>query len=47
MVDIGLPQYAMHSSYETAGSYDILDYYNIMKEFYNINLKIDNENIIY
>lgn len=47
MVDIGLPQYAMHSSYETAGSYDILDYYNIMKEFYNTNIKINNENIIY
>ncbi|MGM9971660.1 MAG: M18 family aminopeptidase [Anaeroplasmataceae bacterium] len=38
MIDIGLPQLAMHSSYETAGVNDLEDYYNAMKEFYNSNL---------
>lgn len=47
MVDIGLPQLAMHSAYETAGSKDIEEYYKIMKSFYNINLSINNSEIKY
>ncbi|MCR5705552.1 MAG: M18 family aminopeptidase [Acholeplasmatales bacterium] len=47
MVDIGLPQLAMHSAYETAGCKDVLEYYKIMKSFYEINLKISNQDIKY
>ncbi len=45
MVDIGLPQLAMHSAYETAGVKDIEEYYKIMKSFYNINLSLNNNEI--
>ena len=45
MVDIGLPQYAMHSAYETAGVSDLKYYYKLMKKFYESNIKIDNLNI--
>lgn len=37
-IDIGLPQLAMHSAYETCGVKDIDDYYKAMKEFYNSNI---------
>lgn len=45
MVDIGLPQLAMHSAYETAGVEDIKSYYEIMKVYYNSNIKFDNDKI--
>ena len=35
-VDIGLPQLAMHSSYETAGTYDTQYLIQLMKVFYSI-----------
>ena len=34
-VDIGLPQLAMHSCYETAGVEDTLSLIRLMEEFYN------------
>lgn len=37
--DIGLPQLAMHSCYETAGSKDTLFAVNLMKELYNSHLE--------
>ncbi len=39
-VDIGLPQLAMHSSYETAGVKDIDDMINAMKAFFETELNI-------
>lgn len=44
MVDIGLPQLAMHSSYETAGVLDVIEYYNAMKSFYNTTLNKEKNN---
>lgn len=38
MVDIGLAQLAMHSSYETAGMKDTFYMYSLMKEFFNSHL---------
>ena len=46
MVDIGLPQLAMHSAYEMGGVNDIKSYYKIMYEFYNSDIKISNDKII-
>lgn len=40
-VDIGLPQLAMHSSYETAGSKDLTYAIKAFKEFYSINIEIE------
>ena len=40
-VDIGLPQLAMHSNYETAGSKDSEYAYNAIKEYYSRNIKIE------
>lgn len=37
-VDIGLPQLAMHSSYETAGIKDLRYLFLSLKEFYNSNI---------
>ena len=34
-VDIGLPQLAMHSSYETAGVQDTISLIRLMEEFYS------------
>jgi aspartyl aminopeptidase len=34
-VDIGLPQLAMHSSYETAGAKDTEDLVKVAKAFFN------------
>ena len=45
-VDIGLPQLAMHSSYETAGSVDVTYAIKAFKEFYSSNIKIDGEKYI-
>lgn len=41
MIDIGIPQLAMHSSYETCGINDIEYYYKAMKEYYNSNIDKD------
>lgn len=38
-VDVGLPQLAMHSSYETAGVQDILDMLKVMTCFYGCSLQ--------
>ncbi len=43
MVDIGLPQLAMHSAYESAGVEDISSYYAIMQAFYNSNIEINKD----
>ncbi len=46
-VDIGLPQLAMHSAYETAGVKDTTDFINVCEKFYNLSVrKIDNDNYI-
>lgn len=46
-VDIGLPQLAMHSSYETAGVKDTEDLIKICKAFFEMKLtKSDDENYI-
>jgi aspartyl aminopeptidase len=37
--DIGLPQLAMHSSYETAGVWDIQYMIQLMREFYSCRLE--------
>ena len=37
-VDIGLPQLAMHSSYETAGSGDTISLIRLMEEFYRTRI---------
>ena len=39
-VDIGLPQLAMHSSFETAGTLDIKYAIDVFKEFYSINIDV-------
>ncbi len=41
-VDIGLPQLAMHSSYETAGVEDTATTIETIKEYYSTNIKITN-----
>ncbi len=41
MVDVGLANLAMHSSYETAGSYDINYMIDFMLEFYNSSITVD------
>lgn len=40
-VDIGLPQIAMHSSYETAGVVDVEYMIRALTKYYNSNIKID------
>lgn len=45
MIDIGLPQLAMHSAMETAGVYDLEAMIKVIKEFYNSNIyKTDDNN---
>ena len=43
-VDMGLPQLAMHSSFETAGTKDIKYAIDVFKEFYSANIEIDGNN---
>ena len=45
-VDIGLAQVAMHSSYETAGSKDLLDLVKAITEFYHTHIHIPNDGTI-
>lgn len=42
-VDIGLPQIAMHSSYETAGALDYIEMVKALTKFYELHLKIDTD----
>ena len=39
-IDVGIPQLAMHSSYETIGSHDIENVINAFKVLYSLKLKI-------
>ena len=39
-VDIGLPQLAMHSSYETAGAHDVSDMVSAMRVFFETELEV-------
>lgn len=41
MVDVGLAQLAMHSTYETCGSYDVDYMIKFMLEFYNSTITVD------
>lgn len=43
--DIGMPQLAMHSAFETIGSYDTKYMFDLMLAFYKTPFKIDGENI--
>lgn len=45
-VDIGLPQLAMHSPYETAGLNDFLDLIRVAKKFYSISIAFDHDRLI-
>ena len=45
-VDIGLPQWAMHSTYEVAGSKDFLDLIGLLTYFYNNVVTIKNDIVI-
>jgi len=42
-VDVGLPQLAMHSSYETAGVQDVLALESVMTQFYGSTLEMTGE----
>lgn len=42
--DIGLPQLAMHSAYETAGVQDAIDLEKVMQVYYSCTLETDGEN---
>ncbi len=44
-VDIGLPQLAMHSSMELGGSKDAEHMFNLLKAFYNSNIKVNSDSI--
>lgn len=44
--DIGLPQLAMHSSYETTGKNDIEDMVSFTKAFYETNIVLTKEGLI-
>lgn len=45
-VDIGIPQLAMHSSYEMLALEDVLSMNNLVKSYYESNLQYDNGDII-
>lgn len=45
--DIGMPQLAMHSSFETIGSEDTKHMFNLMFSFYKTVFKIDNDKITF
>ena len=42
-VDIGLPQLAMHSAYETAGSEDVTHAINLFTSFYKADIDINGD----
>ena len=45
--DIGMPQLAMHSSFETIGSEDTKHMFGLMSSFYKTVFKIDNDKITF
>ena len=45
-VDIGLPQLAMHSSYETAGVKDTEYLIQALRTFYSSDIRVDKDQII-
>lgn len=45
-VDIGLPQWAMHSTYEVAGSKDFLSLIKVLTYFYNHRIIISNNGVM-
>lgn len=45
-IDIGAPQLAMHSPYETTGVNDTLSMFNAMKAFYESNIHVNADNTI-
>lgn len=45
-VDIGLPQWAMHSTYEVAGSKDFFDLIGVLTYFYNNEVTIKNNIVL-
>jgi Aspartyl aminopeptidase len=46
-VDVGLPQLAMHSAYETAGVEDTYSFYKVLVEFYSSYLsRVDDGNMV-
>lgn len=45
--DIGMPQLAMHSSFETIGSEDTKHMFDLMSSFYKTVFKIDNDKITF
>lgn len=45
-VDVGLPQLAMHSSYETAGTKDVMYAYKAFKKFYSSKITIKDSSFI-
>ena len=45
--DIGLPELAMHSSFETIGSEDTKHMYELMFAFYKTPFKIENDKITF
>ena len=45
-VDIGLPQLAMHSSYETAGVRDVCDLIKTLEIFFSSDIRIEKDEII-
>ena len=44
-VDIGLPQLAMHSSYETAGTKDVVYAFDTLKAFFETNIDIKDDKV--
>ncbi|MEA5136294.1 MAG: M18 family aminopeptidase [Candidatus Fimivivens sp.] len=45
-VDVGLPQLAMHSPYETAGVRDFIDFIHVSKKFYNTSIAYENGKLL-
>ena len=44
-VDVGITQLDMHSSCEVVGSEDTSNLYRVFREFFNISIKNESENI--
>ncbi len=43
--DMGLPQLAMHSCYETCGVQDVMDWVDLMRSFYSTNLEVPRDGV--
>lgn len=43
--DLGLPQLAMHSCYETCGVQDVLDWVELMSSFYSCSLEVPRDGV--